>query len=253
MKLIKKFKDFSILESGNNEMEYRTFFLVPIGTRENYCYMDFELTPISTSMSMPDMEESKPGECWVDHFDDDCSHYEEGTAEWEDCKDAEKNTGDWITEGSVGYGKIFIVTFFVGFFTIKEIWERSVDDKETIEDIITELMNQRKEIVSLYHLKNPNKDDGGYDHEDEYDFDLIGSMIESSKVSLRDVIISLLGCSSSIKNAFIERFTEIHSPIDVSYEDMRIIRKHSPEIFQIIKNKISTAADTSADLGELGF
>jgi hypothetical protein len=215
--------------------------------------MDFELTPISTSMSMPDMEESKPGECWVDHFDDDCSHYEEGTAEWEDCKDAENNTGNWITEGSVGYGKIFIVTFFVGFFTIKEIWERSVDDKETIEDIITELINQRKEIVSLYHLKNPNKDDGGYDHEDEYDFDLIGSMIESSKVSLRDVIISLLGCSSSIKNDFIERFTEIHSTLDVSHEDMRIIREHLPEIFQIIKNKISTAADVSADLGELGF
>jgi hypothetical protein len=251
MKLIKNFKDFSILESGNTEMAYRTFFLVPIGTSENYCYMDFELTPISTSM--PDMEESKPGECWIDHFDDDCDHYEKGTAEWEDCKDAENNTGNWITEGSVGYGKIFIVTFFLPLDAEIEIFERSVDDKETIEDVITELINQKKEIVSLYHLENPNKDDGGYDHEDEYDFDLIGSMIESSKVSLRDVIISLLGCSSSIKNDFIERFTEIHFTIDVTHEDMRIIRKYSPEIFQTIRNKISTAADTSADLGELGF
>jgi hypothetical protein len=213
--------------------------------------MDFELTPISTSM--PDMEESKPGECWIDHFDDDCDHYEKGTAEWEDCKDAENNTGNWITEGSVGYGKIFIVTFFLPLDAEIEIFERSVDDKETIEDVITELINQKKEIVSLYHLENPNKDDGGYDHEDEYDFDLIGSMIESSKVSLRDVIISLLGCSSSIKNDFIERFTEIHFTIDVTHEDMRIIRKYSPEIFQTIRNKISTAADTSADLGELGF
>ena len=251
MKLIKKFKDFSILESGNNEMAYRTFFLVPIGTHESYCYMDFELTPISTSM--PDMEESKPGECWVDHFDDDCSHYEEGTAEWEDCKDAEKNTGNWITEGSVGYGQIFIVTVFLPLDAEIKIYERSVSDDETIDDIIAILKNVEKGIVSLYHLKNPDKEDGGYDHEDEYDFDLIGSMIESSKVSLRDVIISLLGCSSSIKNDFIERFTEIYFTIDASHEDMRIIRKHSPEIFQIIKNKISTAADASADLGELGF
>jgi len=251
MKLIKNFKDFSILESGNTEMEYRTFFLVPIGTHENYCYMDFELTPISTSM--PDMEESKPGECWIDHFDDDCDHYEKGTAEWEDCKDAENNTGNWITEGSVGYGKIFIVTFFLPLDAEIGIWERSVDDKETIEDVITELINQKKEIVSLYHLKNPDKEDGGYDDEDEYNFDLIGSMIESSKISLRDVIISLLGCSSSIKNDFIKRFTEIHFTIDASHEDMRIIRNHSEEIFQIIRNKISTAADVSADLGELGF
>lgn len=251
MKLIKKFKNFSILESDNSEIGYRTFFLVPVGTERNYCYMGFELTPISTSM--PEMTGSEPGECWIDHFDDDCDDYEEGTAEWEDCKDRENNTGDWITENSVGYGKIFVVTFFLPMNQDIKVQERSVSDDETIEDIIAELKNDEKGIVSLYHLKNPDKEDGGYDYEDEYDFDLIGAMVEEAKFNFRDVAISLSGCSTSIKNDLIGRFSEINFKINASNEDMRIIRKHSPEIFQIIKNKISTAADASADLGELGF
>jgi hypothetical protein len=251
MKLIKKFKDFSILESESSEMGYRTFFLVPVGTERNYCYMGFELTPISTSM--PEMAGSEPGECWIDHFDDDCDDYEEGTAEWEECKDRENNTGVWITENSVGYGKIFVVTFFLPMNQDIEVSERGVSDDETIEDIIAELKNNEKGIASLYHLKNPDKEDGGYDYEDEYDFDLIGAMVEEAKSNFRDVTISLIGASGSIKNDFIERFGEIDFSINISNEDMRIIRKHLPEIFQILRNKNSDIADTSADLGALGF
>ncbi len=251
MKIIKSFKSFSITESENSEIGYRTFFLVPVGADDEYCYMDFELTPISTSM--PDMDESKPGDCWSSNFDDNCDDYEEGTAEWEDCKDREENNGEWITEGSVGYGKIFIVTFLLPLDKKVVISERSVDDNETIEDIISDIKTGPTGIVSLYHLKNSDKDDGGYDHEDEYDFDLIGGMLEAAKTNLKDVAVSLSGCSKSIKEDFNQMFAENDIEINATFEDMKVIRDHSPEIFQIIRNKISSGADVSADLGELGF
>jgi len=255
MKIIKSFKSFSIAESENSEIGYRTFFLVPIGTRENYCKMDFELTPISTSM--PDVEESTPGQCWNDYFEatgEDCDEYEEGTAEWEDCKDRESNTGEWDTVHSVGYGKIFIATFLLPLGQNIKVSERGVDDDETIEDIIAELKKDEEGLVSLYNLKNPDQEDGGYDEDDyEYDFDLIGGMFEAAKTNLKDVAVSLSGCSKSIKEDFNQMFAENDIEINATFEDMKVIRDHSPEIFQIIRNKISSGADVSADLGELGF
>lgn len=231
MKLIKKFKDFSILESESSEMGYRTFFLVPVGTESNYCYMEFELTPITTSM--PEMAGSEPGECRSEHFDDD--------------------SGVWITENSVGYGKIFVVTFFLPMNQDIEVHERSASNDETIEDIIAELKNHEKGIVSLYHLKNPDKEDGGYDYEDEYDFDLIGAMVEEAKSNFRDVAISLIGTSDSIKNDFIEALGESDVNINTSFVDLSIIRKNIPGVFNIIMDRIKDTSDAGADLGELGF
>ena len=251
MKIIKNFKNFSILESGKTEMAYRTFFLVPLGTNENYCYMDFELTPISTSM--PEMSDSVPGQCWIDQFDDDCDHYEKDTAEWEDCKDAEKNTGEWNTEHSTVYGKIFIVTFLLPLDVKIEIWERSVDDKETIEDVIAELKNNKKEIVSLYHLKNLNKDGGGYDYEDEYDFDLIGSMVSCASINFEDVALSIVGCSKYIQKDFISELAKTDFKPQCTPKTMSTIRKQAPELFDLMISKFGDGVITLSDLGEFGF
>jgi hypothetical protein len=239
MKLIKKFKDFPVIESEgfgiSSQRMYRTFFAVPIGT-DSYGMMEFRLTRIG-STSMPSLEGSSP-------------------------KEFENHNSISMKCDSEAYGEIFIVTFFNYSEKSCTIDTRDTivppnateDDydeypTETIGEVIDDVKNSNTDgaenVVAFYHLKNTK---------DEYNFDLVGSMIESMKIDPVGVIKSLLGCSSdTIREDFLERFKEANISFDGKHSDLLKLRKTFPEIFKIFNDKINGAADTAADLTELGF
>ena len=133
------------------------------------------------------------------------------------------------------------------------ISERSVDDNETIEDIISDIKTGPTGIVSLYHLKNLNKDDGGYDYEDEYDFDLIGSMVSCASINFEDVALSIVGCSKYIQKDFISELAKTDFNHECKPQTMSIIRKQVPELFDLMISKFGDEVITLSDLGEFGF
>jgi hypothetical protein len=135
MKIIKNFKSFSVSEmdysemkfSGDSKMVYRTFFAVPV-REHSYGYMDFELTPISTSI--PDMDESLDG-----------------------------NRDNWIS--SPGFGKIFIATFYSQLKYVSSIPSRDVDSGETIDDIVKEV-EKTGQTISFYPIESDPEDEYGF-------------------------------------------------------------------------------------------
>jgi hypothetical protein len=135
MKIIKNFKSFSISEadysemkiSGDTKMVYRTFFVVPV-RNDAYGYMEFELSPISTSM--PDMEDSLYA-----------------------------RRDDWIF--SPGFGKIFIATFFSQLKYVSSIPPRDVDHEESIDDIVSDV-KRIGETVSFYPIESDPEDEYGF-------------------------------------------------------------------------------------------
>jgi len=218
MKIIKKFKSFSISEtdysgmkfSGDTKMVYRTFFAVPI-RESSYGYMDFELTPISTSM--PDMDDSLA---------------------------ARKD--DWIS--SPGFGKIFIATFFSQLKYVSSIPSRDVDSGETIDDIVNDV-KRMGETISFYPIES--------DSEDEYNFSLIEEMVIKASANFEDVALSILGCKEYIQKEFISELAKTDFKPECTPKTMSIIRKQVPELFDLIRGKSGDGAITVSDLGELGF
>ena len=237
MKILKNFKSFSISEStsrdiANWEMTYKTFFAVPKGSVA-YGRMEFELTPIS--MDMPDMDGSEPIEF-------------------------ENHNSIPIICDSEAYGEIFIATFYTHPGYKCEIDVRDTDDTdapeedeeygdyptETIEYVVKDVRKNTDNLVAFYHLKN---------EEDEYNFDLTDSMLKSMETDPLEVAKSLLGCKDYIRDDFMEKLntSDISISLNVSHSSLTNLRKKFPEIFKIINDRTGDGAETSADLGELGF
>lgn len=237
MKIIKNFKSFSTSESTAQEItnwdrSYKTFFAVPKGSRA-YGRMEFELTPISTDM--PNMDGSEPIEF-------------------------ENHNSIPIICDSEAYGEIFIATFYTYPGYKCEIDVRDTDDTdapeedeeyedyptETIEYVVKDVRKETEGMVAFYHLKN---------EEDEYNFDLVDSMLKSTETDPLEVVTSLLGCKDYIKDDFMEKLKTSNIPLnlDVDHSLLAKIRKKFPEFFKIINDRTGDGAETSADLGELGF
>jgi hypothetical protein len=218
MKIIKKFKSFSISEtdysgmkfSGDTKMVYRTFFAVPVRAY-SYGYMEFELTPISTSM--PDMDDSLAA-----------------------------RTDDWIS--SPGFGKIFIATFFSQLKYVSSIPSRDVDSGETVEDIVNDV-KKIGETISFYPIES--------DPEDEYNFSLIEEMVNKASTNFEDVALSVIGCKEYIQKEFISELAKTNFNPEYTPKTASIIRKQSPELFDLLRIKSGGGASIISDLGEFGF